>query len=182
MVQLVIISTWTSAMVDPHESELFSQPDPTVPIRNFRRVNEWLFRGGQPGVEGVAALSKLGVRTVINLRRGKRTVEAERQPVQAAGMTFINIPLNYWFLPSEQTIEQFLSIVDDETKRPVFLHCLHGKDRTGLLVAMYRIARLGWTVEKAYREMKYCGFHRFRIRNFKWLLWRLARRYNQSAV
>jgi protein tyrosine/serine phosphatase len=168
-------------MPDRQDNELFAQADPTVPIRNFRRVNDWFFRGGQPNAEGIEALAKLKVGTVVNLRRGRPSVEAERQAVEAAGITFVNIALNYWFLPTEETIAQFLRILDDETNRPIFVHCLHGKDRTGLLVAMYRVARQGWPVELAYKEMKLCGFHRFRVRNFKWLLWRFARKYKQSA-
>lgn len=124
----------------------------------------------------------MGVRTVVNLRRGKGSVNAERQKVEAAGLHFINIALNYWFLPTEQTISGFLELLDNEANRPVFVHCLHGKDRTGLLVAMYRVARQGWSVEDAYKEMKYCGFHRFRIRNFKWLLWRFAKKFQNTTL
>jgi tyrosine-protein phosphatase SIW14 len=164
------------------ESKEFCESDPSVPIRNFYRVTPFFFRGGQPGQEGIDALAKLGVKTVVNLRWGKRTVEAERQPVETAGMKFISMPLNYWFLPNDQSIAFFLEILDDESNHPVFLHCLHGKDRTGLLTAMFRVARQGWPVELAYKEMKLCGFHRFRIRNFKWLLWRFARKYRERAV
>jgi len=169
-------------MTEFSESDVNSQTDPSVPIRNFRRVTPWLFRGGQPGAEGIETLKNIGVKTVINLRFGKRTINAEREPVEAAGMTFVTLPLSYWFLPNEQTIADFLAILDDQSAHPVFVHCLHGKDRTGLLVAMFRVARQGWKVEDAYKEMKMCGFHRFRIRNFKWMLWRFARKYSETGA
>lgn len=160
--------------------DLFSELDPKVPIRNFRRVTPWLSRGGQPGLEGIQALSQMGVRTVVSLRRGRNAVEAERKHVEAAGMTFVNLALSYWLLPGEQTIATFLELLDDQSKYPIFVHCLHGKDRTGLVVALFRVTRQGWTFEEAYREMKLCGFHRFRVRNFKWLLWHIARKYKSS--
>lgn len=166
--------------IDDKEAEVCSEVDPRVPIRNFRRVTPWLFRGGQPGAEGIATLKELGIRTVVNLRSGRRHVNAEREAVIAAGINFINIPLSYWFLPTEKIIDEFLALLDDESTHPLFVHCLHGADRTGLLVAMYRVARQNWRVEDAYKEMKLCGFHRFRIRNFKWMLWRLARKYKST--
>src|SRR5208282_5592467 len=138
--------------------------------------NDWLYRGGQPGSDGVRALAELGVRTVISLRWGQRGIETERSSVEAAGMNFVSIRLNYWNLPSQTILDEFLSLLNDPAQRPIFIHCLHGADRTGLLIAIFRIAHDGWTVENAYAEMKQHGFHRFRIRNFKWMLWSYSRK------
>lgn len=41
-----------------------------------------------------------------------------------------------------------------------YIHCLHGEDRTGLVVALYRILVQGWTVKRAKQEMYDNGFHR----------------------
>ncbi|CAN5768372.1 dual specificity protein phosphatase family protein [soil metagenome] len=153
-----------------------------VPIRNFHQVTEWLYRGGQPGSDGVKSLAELGVRTVISLRWGKKTIETEKTYVEAAGMRFLSVRLNYWNLPNQQIIDDFLRLVDHEASRPIFVHCLHGADRTGLLIAIYRMAKENWPVEKAYAEMKKYGFHRFRIRNFKWMLWRYARQAKEDGA
>lgn len=167
-------------MSDSSKGDLCSERDPAVPIRNFRRVTPWLFRGGQPGTDGIKALTDLGIKTVISLRWGRSAVEIERRYVEEAGMRFFNVRLNYWFLPSQETINQFFSLIDSEESRPIFVHCLHGADRTGLVIAMFRMTRQGWTVQEAYREMKMCGFHRFRVRNFKWMLWRFARKLEKQ--
>ena len=37
-------------------------------LPNFRRVDDRLFRGGQPKPGGYARLARLGVKTVVNLR------------------------------------------------------------------------------------------------------------------
>ena len=42
----------------------------------------------------------------------------------------------------------------DPAKRPVFVHCKHGADRTGTMVAFYRILFEGWSKDEAIREMK----------------------------
>jgi protein tyrosine/serine phosphatase len=152
----------------------------SVPIRNFHQVNDWLYRGGQPGSDGIRAVKEMGVRTVISLRWGKNGVDTERALVESLGMNFINIRVNYWNLPTQEILDEFLALLNEPEKRPIFIHCLHGKDRTGLLISIFRIAHDGWTVDKAYAEMKQHGFHRFRIRNFKWMLWTYARKAGQS--
>lgn len=147
-----------------------------VPIKNFHMVKPWLYRGGQPGAQGIMALSRLGIKTVVSFRWGRKVIKAEEGGVTAEGMSFISIPLNYWNMPSQDMIDRFLALLDNEENHPIFVHCFHGSDRTGLLIAIYRMARDGWTVDESYREMKRYGFHRFRIRNFKWMLWSYARK------
>jgi len=146
----------------------------SVNVRNFHRVNEWLYRGGQPTAEGLRELKALGIRTIISFRWGQKAVAAERAACEVEGMEFISLPLNYWNLPTQKVIDQFLTIIDDVAKRPVYVHCLHGADRTGFLIAVYRMAREQWKLDEAYREMVACGFHRIRIRHFKWVLWHHA--------
>jgi tyrosine-protein phosphatase SIW14 len=151
-------------------------------IKNFHQVTEWLYRGGQPDAKGVEALARMEIGTVVSLRWTKRTIETEQVRVVDQGMKFISMPLNYWHLPNQSIINQFLSILDNAKDRPVFVHCLHGADRTGLLIAIFRIDRCGWSLDDAYREMVECGFHRFRIRHFKWILGRYARRAASKGI
>ncbi len=68
-------------------------------------------------------------------------------------------------------INRFLSVLDDNASRPVYVNCFHGSDRTGLLLAIYRMAREGWSAAKAYKEMRGCGFHLFRMYHFKWAVY-----------
>lgn len=150
-------------------------------IRNFDSVTPWLYRGGQPGKEGLHALKDLGVKTVISLRWASKVIEPERMAVEQLGMKFVSIPLNYWNVPTPKIIDEFFDLIHKEENRPIFIHCLHGADRTGLMIAMYRITHQNWDFRAAYADMKAHGFHRFRIRNFKWVLWRYAARHPASA-
>lgn len=159
-----------------------SQAGPFPDIRNFHKVNDWLYRGGQPTKQQFYELARMGIKTVICLRWGNKMIHAEQELVRQTGMEFISIPMFYWQLASKQGIHDFLALLDDANKRPIFVHCFHGADRTGLLIAMYRMSRDGWGVTQAYAEMKLRGFHRFRIRHFKWILFDYARRLQDERM
>jgi hypothetical protein len=65
----------------------------------------------------------------------------------------------------------FLKVAVDPGRAPVLVHCLHGADRTGVMVAVYRVAVQGWSKEEAVREMtEGCyGFHAVYINLAPWV-------------
>lgn len=125
-------------------------------VDNFGQVTPWLFRGGQPGPQSFATLHQLGIRTIINL-----TAEAERdqEHAEAIGMDVVYIPLAPFGPPTYEQAERFLEVIGDEDKGPFFVHCFHGSDRTGAMIACYRMRHEGWTPEQAFAEMRLYGFH-----------------------
>jgi tyrosine-protein phosphatase SIW14 len=151
-------------------------------IKNFHQLNDWLYRGGQPTPEGLQQLKELGVRTVVCLRWTSSVIVQERHLVSEFGMEFCSFRLNYWELPSDEVVEEFLYLMDNRDKHPLFLHCQHGKDRTGLLIAYYRMARENWTAARAYSEMKQYGFHRVWMRHFKWAVFEFERRLRSEQA
>ena len=126
------------------------------------------------------ALVKQGFRTIISLRWHNATVEAERELAKTYGLNFYSIPLSYWILPTHSAINKFLSILDNENNRPIYLHCLHGRDRTGMFAAIYRIARQNWSADQAYSEMKANGFRHIRMHQFKWAVYAFERLKNKN--
>lgn len=133
-------------------------------IPNFQQVNDHIFRGGQPSDEGWQSLSKLGVKTVIDLRRegeGDHSTEAEAQAVQSTGMRYIHVPMEGIVAPADEDVAKVLSVF--QSTEPVFVHCKEGKDRTGTVVACYRIAHDGWQNQKAMDEAKRYGIHWFEV-------------------
>ena len=132
---------------------------PGVP--NFHQVSELIYRGAQPGAEGWKSLATLGVKTVIDLRRenedGEHSVAAERKAVEAAGMRYVNVPLNGLAAPRDRDVERILELFASGDR--VFVHCRRGKDRTGTAIACYRIAHDGWGNAKALNEAKSFGLH-----------------------
>jgi protein tyrosine/serine phosphatase len=124
-------------------------------ITRFDRVDERLYRGGQPDAAGFEQLKRLGIRTVVNLRQNA----SERALVEGLGMRYVDLSTSLAPFSSldDGTVRRFFEVMNDETSGPVFLHCRRGADRTGTLVAMYRIARQGWTAKAAYDEARAVG-------------------------
>lgn len=143
-----------------------SQAPPAAPdlgplraaIPNVLVVAPGILRGGQPDANGLARLKAAGVRTIINLRNEEVLVRQEASQARALGINFVNIPMDVFNSPSEDAIRQFLKVVDNAGNQPVFVHCLHGQDRTGTMIGIYRIEKLGWSGDQAYREMVSAGF------------------------
>jgi protein tyrosine/serine phosphatase len=133
---------------------LFAHSDSDVPgVGNFHQVNEHVYRGAQPSDKGFASLARLGVKTVIDLR-GQRS---EQKAVQNAGLHYVRMPWNGYKAPDEKQIAAVLSLMNDNTQWPVFVHCRRGADRTGTAIACYRILHDHWTNEQALSEAKTFG-------------------------
>ena len=129
---------------------------PITGVENFATViDDELYRGGQPSYDGIQQLKERGVRTVIDLRDDRNP--SERMWVEEAGMAYVNIGSNASRVEPAK-IERFLKEVD-EAQKPIFVHCFHGRDRTGLGVAVYRIVEEGWPREAALKELYAHGYH-----------------------
>lgn len=128
---------------------------PITGVANFAAVGDGLYRGGQPSYAGIQQLKSNGVRTVIDLRDDRNP--AERKWVEDAGMAYVNIPTNANRVEPAK-IATFLKEVD-EAQRPIFVHCYHGRDRTGLEIAVYRMVEQDWPREAALKELYAHGYH-----------------------
>ena len=87
-------------------------------------------------------LAQLGVKTVINLI-GDLDLDAMEQSVEQHGMRYVRIPMSTRKAPTAQQLETFLSIVNDTQSLPVYVHCVGGKHRTGVMTAVYRMIKDG---------------------------------------
>jgi tyrosine-protein phosphatase SIW14 len=135
-----------------------SSPAAEAPgIPTFQLVNDNVYRGGQPSREGIKHLAKIGVRTVIDLRGGREHSSEEGQLVEAAGMRYVHVPMNGLAAPTDQQIAKVLDLLDDASAAPVFVHCRRGVDRTGTVIACYRIRHDHWDNRKALQEARMSG-------------------------
>jgi tyrosine-protein phosphatase SIW14 len=126
-------------------------------VRNFRQVNEHIYRGAQPTAQGLQSLSNLGVKTVIDLREAGGRSRAEQKIVESAGMRYVSVPLSGIAAPSDAQVAKLLAMLDDGSAGPVFIHCRRGLDRTGTVCACYRIAHDGWENKRALEEARSLG-------------------------
>ena len=124
-------------------------------VGNFGEVTPDLFRGAQPTRRGFQALAKDGINIVVDTR-GDRT-KSEGKLVRSLGMHYVAIPWHCPF-PHDEAFARFLKLVRENPGKKIFVHCRLGDDRTGMMIAAYRIAEQGWTSDEAMREMQKFGF------------------------
>jgi protein tyrosine/serine phosphatase len=136
-------------------------------VPNAGRISDVLLRGAQPTEKGFAELKSSGVTMIVNLRQQGQQVDWERKEAESLGLHFLNIPVSGWSAPSDAQVVQFLKLFHDPAGQRVFVHCYYGDDRTGTMVATYRIAQQHWTAEQAVQEMYSFGFHYYLYPNME---------------
>ena len=128
-----------------------------IRIDNFGRVDPTYFRGAQPEGRDYADLATLGVKTIINLTSDDAQANEQAMAGQA-GLKYFQIPMSTHEPPTPAQIAEFLKIVNDPASQPVYVHCVGGRHRTGVMTAAYRITQDGWTSDRAFQEMKQYKF------------------------
>jgi tyrosine-protein phosphatase SIW14 len=140
-----------------HRVRQYGQKRRVRGISNFGEVTPRLFRGAQPNKRGYEALARMGIDIVVDTR-GNRT-KSEGKEVRRLGMQYVAIPWHCPF-PRDESFARFLRLMRDNPNKKVFVHCRLGDDRTGMMIAAYRMAEEGWTADEAMAEMRQFGFNR----------------------
>jgi len=137
-------------------------------LPNFHKVNDVVYRGGQPKPEGIVELKKLGIATVISLRANAEHALKERARFESAGIRFLSLPLDNWKRPKVEEIEAIIAQIETVANQPVFVHCKRGADRTGTVIAVYRMVHDGWDAKRAGDEAEEfgIGWWQFGMRDF----------------
>jgi len=133
------------------------------PIKHFCVVKpNVLWRGARPDKDGAAWLIQQGVRTIVNL---ELILDDKRTFGHATVDDANNYEVGYFRIrdwepfrilaPSvvDDHVAHFLAIVSQQPK-PVYVHCRYGENRTGVMVAAYRVLIEGVSDEEAIEEMK----------------------------
>jgi protein tyrosine phosphatase (PTP) superfamily phosphohydrolase (DUF442 family) len=151
----VFLLTWVGCASTSlaNRPETWAQPVKLEGVPNLYRVSDELYRGDQPSAEGIQNLKRLGLKTIINLR----SFHSDRDEIGETELAYKHIFMKAWH-PEEKEAVRFLKIVTDPKSAPVLVHCQHGADRTGTMIAVYRIAVQGWSKAEAIREMTGGGF------------------------
>lgn len=168
---LLLLALFFALPASAKDSVPGANPMPvTLPgVPNAYKVAEGVYRSAQPTAEGMRNLESFGIHTVINLRDN----HTDDDEAKGTALTLVCIPLS---TRKTGTDEQALTILAAirKAKKPVLIHCMHGADRTGFSVAMYRMVEQGWSAQDAIREMKEGGFGFHAI-------WQNIPRYLQQA-
>ncbi|MFV2061543.1 MAG: dual specificity protein phosphatase family protein [Gammaproteobacteria bacterium] len=130
----------------------WSAPVIGISLDNLYQVDKGVFRSEQPDTKSFIELERFGLKEVLNLRKyhsdddeaSKTKLKLHRIKMDAGSIT-------------EAQITAALKIIKNR-KGPILVHCWHGSDRTGAVIASYRVIFNNWSKEKAIDEMRNGGF------------------------
>lgn len=129
-------------------------------IKNFVKVDDSYYRGAKLKKKDYVTLKNLGIKTIIDLREiYTDTAQIYSDRASEHGIKYYNIRLSPFFPPDRIRIVEFFNIINNKENQPVYVHCTYGQDRTGLMTALYRVEKYGWSYDEAYKEMLDLGFH-----------------------
>lgn len=129
----------------------------SIRIDNFGQVSSAYFRGAEPDDDQYAALAAAGIKTIIDFRSDDLDAE-DKLLAEQAGMRYVSMPMTTRIPPTPAMVQSFLELVQTPSNQPVYVHCVGGKHRTGVMTALYRMTRDGWTADRAFKEMKQYKF------------------------
>jgi protein tyrosine/serine phosphatase len=126
-------------------------------VENLWQITERFYRSGQPTAEGFRALEDFGIRTVISMRQTVNDV-----PLAAGtGLALVRIPMKSRHVAEhrgDKIVRTMRVLRKSMAQGPVLLHCRHGSDRTGVIVALWRILYEGWSRQAALDELIAGGY------------------------
>lgn len=128
-------------------------------IPQFKKVTDTIYRGGRPNEQGLKTLVNMKFKTIVNIENNAFAIQKEVRKAQALGLESIVKSMDWATPPTDKLVNEVLEALDDAKNHPVFLHCKHGEDRTGMIIGLYRVFYQKWTPKQAYQEMLDNDFH-----------------------
>jgi protein tyrosine phosphatase (PTP) superfamily phosphohydrolase (DUF442 family) len=150
IVLLVCPASFTAEKVRP---AAWAVPVKVDGVPNLFQVTPTLYRSAQPTLQGFKNLEQMGIQTVVNLRGG----EDDERAALALGFGLESIPLSAARNRHESNV-RVMRLLGRADLGPVLVHCQHGADRTGMILALYRMVYQGWDSAKAIEEMRKGGY------------------------
>lgn len=130
----------------------WARPIINTDLKNWHQVDDKVYRSAQPGAKEMKAVESFGIKEVLNLRN----FFSDEDEAEGTGLVLYRIPSSAGRMTREQVINA-LKIIND-AKGPILVHCWHGADRTGAVIAAWRMAAHGWSAKAAIDEMVNGGF------------------------
>ncbi len=152
---------------------------PGDPSTDFYTVSPGIYRGGRLDEHGVLELHKLGVKTILNLENDDIAIALESKWAKAASIVQISSPMSGSWTPNDAQVDRILAVLADPSKRPIYIHCMKGMDRTGVIVGLHRIYNEHWPLARAQAERDAIGFNPWLGHLDRYFAWKAAR-YHSS--
>ncbi len=146
---LLVTNIYAEPRVRPTE---WAQPVLGVELGNFYKVSDELYRSEQPDDDVMLRLEAMGIRSVLDLRE----FHSDSGKAKGTALKLYRVPMNAGEI-DDALVEKALDAIATAPK-PVLVHCWHGSDRTGAIVAMYRMVFQDWPRERAIDEFLNGGY------------------------
>jgi protein-tyrosine phosphatase len=142
------------------KDEAFTVP-PDVSLHHVEKIDRNVYAGSKPHTdEDFQFLQSLHVHYIVSARFLPFLSSSEKRKAKRYGMTLLSFPMNASPIPpSKDHVDRILETLHDSQYQPVYLHCVLGRDRTGLIGGLYRIYYLGIPKNEAWQDMLQAGFH-----------------------
>lgn len=121
-------------------------------LQNLYQVSDSVYRSEQPTKADFIALEQAGIKSVLNLRFLHKDTDA----ITKSNLKYYHIPMLAFYMEYHKFVLAMKLI--KTSPKPILVHCQHGSDRTGAVIALYRIVFQNWTKQAAIRELKDGGF------------------------
>ncbi len=150
---LILLFFSICAYGQPRERpETWATPIINAELENFYKVSDKLYRSEQPDKDAFQQLQSMGIYSVLNLRKH----HSDRNEARKTKIKLHHLRLSARKLTQEQ-IFQALKIIQ-QSDSPILIHCWHGSDRTGAVIAAYRMVFQNWSAAQAIDEFKNGGY------------------------
>jgi protein tyrosine/serine phosphatase len=136
------------------------------------KIDDNIYRGGTPIIydengsivsNAIPKLKEKGIKTVISMMHPDydqpKSTEIEEKLCQKEGINFHFIELDEEKEPSSEKISKIMGILRNKENHPVYFHCFNGRDRVGLVTALYRTQLQGGNASDAVAEIKELGYN-----------------------
>jgi len=151
--RVLVVLTLSASALGAERPDRWAAPLTVSGAPNLHKVSEVLYRSAQPSAAGMKRIESLGVKTVLNLR-GFHSDTAE---AKGTNLQLVHVRFDTWDVDEDELVA-VLRVLRNPSKQPVLVHCKHGADRTGMIIALHRILFEGWTKAEAIEEMKNGGY------------------------
>jgi protein tyrosine/serine phosphatase len=144
-------------------------------IVRFHEVAPGIYRGSRPeDMRDLIRLKLQGIRTIYTLVTDREDIAREQHDAALLGIKVVSVPMSPILIPGDRKIDFLLNEIQQPANQPVYLHCRHGKDRTGLIFGIFRVEVQGWDPHAAYDEMREIGFNPW-LAGLEYAFWRRMR-------
>lgn len=152
--QIIFLAFFVSLVCLSGRDATWARPIELAGVENLHLVEPGLYRSAKPSAAGYQALYDMGLRQVLSLL----SPFEEQESLEDSGLTLHRLPMLPVLILDRDIIVGLRLLRARKPEQPILVHCRHGADRTGVLIAAYRVIQQNWTVPAAIEEMRQGGY------------------------